>query len=124
MKPLYISIFAIVAIVFLYLAGGFFSEQCVSVGKNKACWKTIPAQVNSTLCPANNTCIAEPYLQQHNAIVDSVVLACADAKKGDYADDKLNKRIEEVIKEAFSYDMDARQLCEQPGMILTKRFYE
>ena len=91
MKPLYLGLFIILAIALLYISGGILGEQCISVGAHRACWKTVPVQIKSELCPSNSTCTAEPYIQQHNAIVDVLLLSCDDAKKGNYADVNLNE---------------------------------
>ena len=124
MKPLFIGIIGIAAIVFLFAAGAVMREQCIAIEKHRACWNVIPIEVKSELCPnATVPCIADPALQQHNAIVDAIMLACDDAKKAQYSDESLNSRIKEVTSLLTGYSSGAMELCEQPGIVLAKRRY-
>lgn len=125
MQARYIALLIVIIIVLLFILGAFVSEQCITIGKDKACWKTTVILVESPFCPnATEPCLAKPELQQHNAIADLLVKACDRAKANAYAENSLNERIEEVVNLYMGLDIGASQLCEQPGMVLTHRLYE
>ncbi|MBI2076502.1 MAG: hypothetical protein HYT72_04615 [Candidatus Aenigmarchaeota archaeon] len=125
-KPLVI-IFS-VAFVLLYAIGSTVnfnvSETCAQVGPCSGCWKDEPVNVSeSELCFAP-PCIAEPALQRRNAIVDILVCACETAKKKEYTDATLNSQIESAVRQATNgTTVTASQLCENPGILLTKVAY-
>ena len=118
-------ILAIVAILFFILfgLGAVLSEKCVNIGGCRSCWKTTQIVVTSDLCPGNATCLAQPADQQNNAIADAVLCACGKAKAANYGDANLNNDIQNVISEFSRYNITASELCEQPGLFLTKRSY-
>lgn len=122
MRTMYLlaAIFIILGVSFLY--GTTIAEQCVAIDEFKACWSTIDKPITSDLCPTS-PCIAKPADQQHNAIVDLLLNACQKARNNNYANAELNKRIEEVANTFTGYNIDAKTLCEQPGLILVKRRY-
>lgn len=124
MKLKYFFAIIVIILFFLVIMGTFFGEECVSIAEFKGCWKIAPIIIKSELCPnASIPCEAKPEQQQYNAIVDLLLKACEKAKKDNYADNALNQRIEEVVKNFMGFDISANQLCDQPGMILTKRMY-
>jgi hypothetical protein len=107
----WIAIIAVI-IVGLYFAGGLVGKQSVTVGGCHAEWDTIARSVRSELCPDPNvTCTAEPYIMQHNAIVDALTCACAQAAP-DYANDDLNAEIAEAYKANTNLTLAAREICE------------
>ncbi len=101
MNPrIYLGIAVLVLIIVLYALGSMLSEQCVSIDGCKGCWYTVKKEITSELCPtANKKCIAEPYKMQHNALVDVLLCACAKAKKVNYEDEELNRKIIDVYKQ-------------------------
>ncbi|MEM7813786.1 MAG: hypothetical protein QW548_02715 [Candidatus Aenigmatarchaeota archaeon] len=106
-----IGIIALV-VVALYVAGGVIGKQSVSIGNCRAEWDTVARMVQSELCPnASVPCMAEPYVMQHNAIVDVLLCACANAAPS-YADAVLNKQIEDVYKASTDITLTAREICE------------
>lgn len=113
-------IFVVLGISFLY--GITVAEQCVSIDEFKGCWSTIDRTVSSELC-AKSPCTAKPADQQHNAVVDVLLGACQKTRSSNYENANLNKRIEEVANTFTGYSVDARTLCEQPGLVLVKRRY-
>ena len=121
-----LTVIFIVTLVVLFIMGSLIgTDSCSSIGECRACWKTAPTQVMSELCPLpNETCTAQPYQMQNNAIVDMVLCACEKAAANDYSDKEMNARIAEVVKLAFGYEMTAQQVCSDPGMILMKLKYE
>jgi hypothetical protein len=122
-KPSHWIIAVIIIFIMLFATGNYFSEQCSSIGSCRNCWKAIPVAIQSELCPANNTCLAAPAAQQHNAVVDTLVCACSIAKENSYADTKLNAAITDAITEFTGMTLSAEQLCESPGTVLVKSRY-
>jgi hypothetical protein len=125
MKPRYILAVIIITVFLLFAAGSFLSEQCITISEDKACWKTTTVLINSTLCPnVTQPCLAKPEMQQYNAIADLLLTACDKAKSEAYSNTERTARIEEVVNLFMGLQITAQQLCEQPGMVLTKRMYE
>ncbi|MBI5061502.1 MAG: hypothetical protein HZB67_04275 [Candidatus Aenigmarchaeota archaeon] len=76
-QPVRFYIFVIIAVVVLFIIGMFTSQQSVEIAGCKASWYTYTKQVKSDLCPNPGVeCNAEPYKQQHNALIDMFVCAC------------------------------------------------
>ena len=122
MRTIYLLAVIAVILVVSFVYGSTISEQCVAIDEFKGCWKTISVTVTSELCP-QSPCVARPEAQQHNAIIDVLLNSCQKARNSNYADTKLNARIEEVAAIFTGYQIDSRTFCEQPGLILTKRRY-
>jgi len=123
MEPKYLIILVVVIVVILYFVGGIFSENCSTIGNMKACWKTVPVTVTSQFCPTDEPCIASPEAQQNNAIVGLVLDACAVSKANGYSDRTISDRIKEVVRDFAGYDLNAQEICDQPGYILAYRGY-
>ncbi|MBI2970832.1 MAG: hypothetical protein HYY37_00260 [Candidatus Aenigmarchaeota archaeon] len=120
MQSLYLVAIAVLALGMLYAIGGFLGDvdtQCVSIGGCKGCWKTVTATVTSELCPGstpakNETCAAEPYLMQNNAIVDALTCACNQADDdGAYPDAAHNKQIEDVYATFTKSAAKVQDIC-------------
>ena len=129
MKFRYIGLTIGIILIAMLIYGLSISGQCAEIDGCKACWKMMPVTVTSELCPdPNQPCVAEPYLQQHNALVDMVICACGKAESkeypGTYPNTALNRRIESVLKTMTNYTITASEVCEQPGLVLTKIRYE
>jgi len=125
MRFRYIYLIIGIILVAMFIYGLSISEQCTEIDGCKACWKMMPVTVTSDLCPnASQPCRAEPYLQQHNALVDMIMCACEKADAQEYANIELNNRIEDVIAVMTNYTVTSSEICSQPGMLLTKRVYE
>lgn len=125
MRPRYILAVIVIIVFFLFVAGSLLNEQCIFIGEDKACWKTTTIMINSTLCPKpGESCLAKPELQQYNAIADLLLTACDKTKIEGYSNMEKTVRIEEVVNLFMGLNVTAQQLCDQPGMILTKRMYE
>lgn len=124
MKPVYLVAVIIIIIIILYFVGGIFNENCSKIGDMKKCWRTVPITVQSDFCPTEEPCIADPAVQQNNAIVSLVLDACDVAKTNGYSDRTINMRIEEVVKDFTGYTVHVQELCEQPATILAYRSYE
>lgn len=122
MRTIYLLAVIAVILVVSFVYGSTISEQCVAIDEFKGCWKTISISVTSDLCP-KSPCVAKPEAQQHNAIIDVLLSACQKARSNNYADSKLNTRIEEVAATFTGYQIDSRTFCEQPGSVLVKRQY-
>jgi hypothetical protein len=108
---MWIGLFAIIAIA-LYFTGGAVTKQSATVGGCYAEWDTIARVVQSPLCPDPNvTCTAQPFVMQHNAVVDALLCACA--KTGtDYANSELNTQIEDAYKTNTNLTLTVREICE------------
>jgi len=128
MQKKFTILIAVLVVSVLYVIGGTAGDQCSSIGNCKACWKTVVITVNSTYCPTNAPCIAQPYQQQRNALVDMLTCACSTASFAQYQDATINRRIEEVVKEMTGATIDAQSFCEDQyggtgGFVLTKYSY-
>jgi N-formylglutamate amidohydrolase len=106
------KLYVVIGLVILsiFLIGTLVSRQCINVNGCEACWHLTPTQITSDLCP-NQTCVAEPYKEQHNALVDVILCACAKAKTTQYSDTVLNANIERVYREITGFDSDAQSIC-------------
>lgn len=129
MRFRYIYLIIVIILITMFVYGLAISEQCTEIDGCKACWKMMPVTVTSELCPnASQPCSAEPYLQQHNALVDMIMCACEKAESkeypGTYPNTALNSKIEDVIAVMTNYTVTSSEICSQPGMLLTKRMYE
>lgn len=121
-----LTVIFMAALVVLFLMGNLIGtvDNCSSIGECKACWRTAPTNLMSELCPLpNETCTAQPYQMQNNAIVDVVLCACEKASAKGYSDSDMNTRIAEVYRLAFGYEMTAQQICSDPGTVLMKMDY-
>jgi hypothetical protein len=102
----------VVAVLVLYFAGGAISKQSMTVGGCYAEWDTIARTIQSELCPnATVPCLAEPFVMQHNAIIDALLCACAKAAP-DYASSELNTQIEDSYKANTNLTLTVREVCE------------
>ena len=125
MKFRYIALTIGIILIAMLVYGLSFLERCAEIDGCRACWKMTPITVTSELCPdTNQPCIAEPYLQQHNALADMLMCACEKAEADGYANTELNHQIETTIRTMTNYTITAQDLCEQPGLLLAKRRYE
>jgi hypothetical protein len=124
MRIKYIVVVVVIIIFFLIALGSVTGEQCISIDNDKACWKIASVFVTSELCPnVSVSCEAKPEQQQYNAIADLLLRSCQKAQTSEYSDTALNERIEEVLQNFLNLDISAQELCNQPGMVLTKRQY-
>lgn len=143
MKARYIFIIAFAFAGVFAAIGLFNSENCSQIGPCRNCWSTSAAEVTSDLCPSKEPCTAQPYLQQRNAVVDTLLCACTNAK----SDSSLNKQIEDAYfamlggcpdnvlavpveqresRGIFCLEVEpvsAKDLCDSPGQYLSKRPY-
>ena len=88
------------------------TKQSVTVGGCYAEWDTIARSVQSELCPnATVSCMAEPFVMQHNAVVDALLCACASAGP-DYADSQLNGQLEDAYKANTNLTLTVQEICE------------
>jgi hypothetical protein len=124
MQNRYFAAIIIVIVVVLFVAGLFLADQQIDVNGCAAKWRTVSVTVqHSELCSAA-ACAASPDKQQHNAIVSALLCACSKASSQQYSDAAANKRIEDVVKNFFGYTLTAQEMCDQPGLFLTKRSYD
>ena len=124
MENRYVAVLVLVFLGISFVYGSTLTEQCVQIQEFKGCWSIVDKTVKSDLCANGKECIARPAQQQHNAVVDVLLSACDKARKGNYADTALTKRIEEVGSTFTGYSIDARTMCDQPGLVLAKSRYE
>ena len=115
------------ALIVLYGIGAVVGETCTSISTCKACWKNVETTINSTECPNSvngsaEICVAKPADMQHNALVSALLCACGKAETEFYADETLNKRIEEVYNLMTDSTITAKELCDN-WQLLTKRRY-
>ncbi len=148
MRTRYIAAAFVIFIAIIAVIGLMSNQNCSRIGSCSNCWSTSDAQLSSSLCPQPGVpCTAKPYLQQHNAVVDTLVCACASAKSAEYKDTGLNKQIEDAYfamrggcsddllavpietrerNGIFCVDVEslsAQELCESAGQYLAKRPY-
>ncbi|MCX6818575.1 MAG: hypothetical protein NT129_01080 [Candidatus Aenigmarchaeota archaeon] len=126
-KIFVVFIFIFAALFIIGSLGNMASEQCSEIGTCKACWNLNPKSISSDLCPdPNQTCIAQPYQVQHNALVDLVLCGCAEAYdpgSGCLDTNKCN-RIKGVVKDAFGPDgVSIMDICSGQSLFLTKFSY-
>lgn len=108
---IWIGIFAVIAII-LWFAGGAFTKQGITIGGCHAEWDTIARNIQSELCPnASVPCRAEPFVMQHNAIVDALLCACANAGP-DYTNSELNTQIVDVYEANTNLTLTVQEICE------------
>lgn len=110
-------------VVMVYIFGTTIPKgNCSRIGECKQCWETEPVNLTSELCANARVCTATAAQQQHNAVVDVLLCACAKAKEKEYTDAALNKDIESVLS-ALTDDktITAKQVCDSG--FLTKRQY-
>lgn len=121
--PLVVVGILAVAVLALYFAGGAVGKQSMTIGSCRAEWDTISRSVQSELCPnASAPCTAEPFIVQHNAIVDALLCACANAAP-DYANTVLNGQIEDAYQANTNLTLSAREVCEG-GQLAKWRYRE
>ena len=116
----------VVAFFAVMYAVGFFlaPNSCVQIGDCSRCWQPNNVTVTSDYCPNPNiACTAKPGQQQQNAVVDTLFCACTNAKSNNYADATLNKRIEELFKNFFNKQVDAKTLCDDSSTYLVNVEY-
>jgi len=125
MKPVVIIGGFVFVMVMLYFAGSFVStETCINIGGHDACWNDFAIEVrNSPLCSAN-VCVAEPFAQQHNAFVDAMLLACADAQSVGYSDSQLNAEITLSFSNLLGSPASVQEICSLQGTLLAKLSYD
>ena len=150
MKIRYTFMIAAAVVGVLAVLGLFNAQNCSQIGACRNCWSDSAVQVTSELCSEpGKPCTAQPYLQQHNAVVDTLLCACANAKIASYRDAALNKQIEDAhfamrggcspeilavsaaTREAngvFCTDpepdrVNAQELCDSPAQYVAKRPY-
>ena len=119
----YFIVIIIVIFVILFASGFFLGNEKIDVAGCAATWRSTPQTVQKSELCNQAQCTAQPQDQQHNAIIDAVLCACEKAKAGSYADADTNKKIEETVNLAFSYQTTAKEICDQPGLILVKHAY-
>jgi len=108
-QPVKFYIVVIAAVVILFIIGAFISVQTVEIGGCKATWYTYTKKVNSTLCPDPNVeCDAEPYKQQHNALVDMVMCACSQQSAGNL---DTSSKISETYYLMTGMNLTSDQIC-------------
>ena len=110
-------------IVIFFFVGGLISKQCTDIAGYQACWSTISRNVGQgsedfDLCPTSNqSCIAEPFVMQHNAIIDGLVYSCNIAKTNNYVDPGLTQRIQQVWQESNGQVLTAQEICESAPLV-------
>ncbi len=123
MQRKYILLTIAIIIVILFVIGNFFSEQQIDIAGCTAKWSLASVNVpHSELCPAES-CTASPDAQQNNAIVDALMCACDKVRAQNYMNTTASNRIKEVVNNFFNYNAEASEICEQPGMFITRRSY-
>jgi hypothetical protein len=122
MQKRYILLVVVIIIAIFVYTGNRSVEQTISIDSCSAKFFNYPVTVTSDLCSNSTTCIAQPYEQQNNAVVDVILCACQKAKAGDYADAQMNTKIEDLVSGFFGFTVTARDTCEQQSF-LTRRNY-
>lgn len=125
MERKYIAATLAIIFVVLFTAGFFLGGTTIDIAGCPASWRTIDVTVPQGELCSGQTCVARPYDQQNNAIVDGLLCACARATTEQFADQTVNNRIEEVVSQHFGYQLTAQQICGSDGQtFLLKRSYD
>lgn len=133
MKPVIIIVAFVFVIAVLYFIGSFVStDTCLSIGSHKQCWNDFPVEVRGSSLCSSNVCTAEPYLQQHNAVVNLLLDACADASSSGFSDSQLNAEITSLFGDFFGSDVgigsspsvSVQSICDPQTALLAKRSYD
>lgn len=122
MQKRYILLLLVIILAVFIYTGNRNVEQSISIGSCSASFQTEPVFVTSPLCANGTSCTASPGDQQNNAVVDVLLCACESAKAGNYADAELNKKIENLTAAFYSYAVAARDLCEQPVLLVRRQY--
>jgi len=103
-------------LIFLIILGMLLNpgKGCYSIGECKSCWNWRATPINSELCPNGVSCISDPMIEQHNALVDVMICACTNAQKNGYTDVELNRNIEKIYQSITGYQSDAASICTNP----------
>jgi hypothetical protein len=125
MEKRYIAVAVLFVFIILVVSGYFLSQSGIDVNGCAAKWSTTTVVTGkSDLCPSGS-CTASAADQQHNAIVEAMVCACAKATTDQFASDIENKRIEDVTTEYFGYTLSAAEICGNSGnQFLVRHAYE
>lgn len=117
-----VTIIIIILIIALFVFGSFIAGRgCFSIGECKQCWSWAPRLVKSEYCPdANKTCISDPMVDQHNALVDVIMCACNSARDNAYMNEGLNNEIKRVYQEITGYSANTKEICENPDLVKWK----
>ena len=93
------------------------STKTFSIGSCQAELYNSAATIQSDLCPDPETpCTAQPYIQNHNAQVDAILCACANAAKGgSYSDTGTNAAIEQSFQQISGLSLKIKEICENSG---------
>ena len=114
-----LQIYGIVAgvVIVLFIAGSLLGGGSFEVAGCSATWPSTPQTVTGELCPnPSEPCTAEPFVLQHNAIVNALVCACGQAADGgNYGNPELNRQIEEGFNRASGFTLPVRDICEGGG---------
>ena len=118
MKIRFILLLVVIVFAIFIYTGNRNAEQKIEIDNCSATFYTEPATVTSDLCATGKTCIAGPYEQQNNAVVDVLLCACEKAKAENYAGGQLNSKIENLAAGFFKKNVTADILCEQQAILV------
>ncbi len=112
-QPVKFYIFLVIAVVVLFVVGAFMSQQSAEIEGCRASWYVYLKNVKSDLCPDPNVeCAAEPYKQQHNALVDMLLCACEKAGAGgEYKNGALNQKIVDSYYQMTGAKLSVEEIC-------------
>jgi len=112
-----------VFIMILFLAGTFLSRTSIDIADCHGEWSAISRNIESPLCPeAGKPCASQPFVDQHNAIVDTLLCACGKAKQGNaYPNVAINDQITSSWREHTGQSVSVNDVCE--GGVLVKWRY-
>ena len=89
---------------------------CYSIGDCKKCWSWVPVAR-----PCNTTCETDPYIEQHNALIDVIICACGKERSTE-----INGEIEKIYASLYNQTglvATADSICNY-GVPLIKLGYE
>ena len=100
-------------IIIIFIVGFFTSKQGIDIAGCRAEWNTIEKTAKSDICPTNETCKIDPYVEQHNAITSALICACDKARSGsEYPNQQLNQRIVDVYNSQYGSHATVSEVCE------------
>ncbi|MFH1420907.1 MAG: hypothetical protein ABIG30_02970 [Candidatus Aenigmatarchaeota archaeon] len=114
-----VFILAIVAIGYVTIP-----PSCYEISDCKACWASTEQFGTSQYCPTAESCKIEPYIDQHNALVDVLLCACSKASSANYADPQLNRDINSLYQTFVGGQAITQEICKEQNPALVKWFFE
>ncbi|MFH0837209.1 MAG: hypothetical protein V1870_03710 [Candidatus Aenigmatarchaeota archaeon] len=117
-NPIIFWAIIVIILVIIIISGFFLSESCVDISGCKACWSNIDRTKQSDICPENQSCTIDAYVDQHNAVTSALLCACNKANvNSDYPNIALNNRIVDVYNSIYGTRPSVQEICDSGGLV-------